>query len=65
MSAQAELNALTGSVLGGVSSALSVGNGIDKAMAKKAKDTLKQKLATRKEIRNQASNRMGKIGGNK
>lgn len=39
--------------------------GIDKAMADKASATLKQKLSIRKQIKNKASKRMGKIGGNK
>lgn len=64
MSAQADLNALTGTILGGAGSALSIGKGIDSAMAKKAKEALKQKLAMKKQISKQISNRMGKIGGN-
>lgn len=66
MSAQGAMNSLTSSVLGGLQSVAKVASeGVDAMMAKKADSTLKQKLSTRKQIKNKASQRMGKIGGNK
>lgn len=65
MSAQSDLNAITGTVIGSVGSVLSIGKGIDSEMAKRAKETMKQKLAIRKQINNQVSNRMNRTGGDK
>lgn len=60
MGAQSSLNSLTSTIIGSFGAMLD----IDKKMGMKAKGTVKQKLATRKEIKKQVATRMGKIGGN-
>lgn len=61
MSAQSSLNSITSTLMGSFGAMLD----IDKKMGMKAKSTVKQKLAARKEINTQVSERMKTIGGNK
>lgn len=61
MSAQSSLNSLTSTVIGSFGAMLD----LDKKMGMKAKGTVKQKLATRKELNANVKERMQSVGGTK
>lgn len=61
MNAQAELNKVVGSVTGGINTAISVGQSIDKKMADRARESLKQKVSVIKSNKDMAAKIRAKL----